>query len=455
MPTKSFHADAASSLDHGYLALDRSHDPSRRSFVDSANGHRNFPIQNLPIGVFTRGDGEARAGVAIGDQLLDLKALARSPFVPGDLRRAMEIASAAPLNAFFAMGSATRRAVRLLLSDLLEEHSQHQSEICRMLLSAADVTMELPFAVGDFSDFYAGIEHARNVGQILRPDNPLLPNYKYVPIAYHGRASTIMPSGRPITRPVGQVEVDNGIPHFAPTRRLDYELELGAWIANGNQIGQSIPIETAADRIGGFCLLNDWSARDVQAWEYQPLGPFLAKSFASTISPWVVTSEALAPFRAPHTARANSDPAPLPYLLSDEDQASGALDIELAVYLSTPKMREAGDAPIEVATASSRFLYWTFAQMVAHQTSNGCNVRPGDLIGSGTISGSSPGSYGSLMEITRGGREPMQLPDGEVRAFLDDGDEVIMQAWTRGTKERVGIGFGECRAIVLPVGSAA
>jgi fumarylacetoacetase len=310
--------------------------------------------------------------------------------------------------------------------------------------------MHLPARVGDYTDFYAGIHHATNVGKQLRPENPLLPNYKYVPIGYHGRASSIGASGSAVRRPNGQRKAaDADAPSFGSSRRLDYELELGIWIGPGNRLGEPIAIKHAAEHVSGYCLLNDWSARDVQAWEYQPLGPFLSKSFATTVSCWVVTPEALAPFRTAQPPRPQGDPPPLPYLLDQNDQREGALDIELEVLLRTGTMREKRSAPHRVALSNTRYLYWTVAQLVAHHTSGGCNLAPGDLLGSGTISGPTPGSVGSLLEATEAGRKPLQLPGGETRSFLEDGDEVIIRARAR----RDGfapIGFGECRGVIEP-----
>jgi fumarylacetoacetase len=319
-----------------------------------------------------------------------------------------------------------------------------------MLHAAAECTMHLPAAIGDYTDFYAGIHHALNVGRQFRPDNPLLPNYKYVPIGYHGRSSSLVPSGVDVRRPVGQRKGPNDAePSVGPSRRLDYELELGIWIATGNTLGTAIPVSEAGAHIGGYCLLNDWSARDVQAWEYQPLGPFLAKNFATSISPWIVTPEALAPFRIAQPARPDGDPAPLPYLWDDADQREGALDVELEVLLLTPCLRERGLPPHRLSIGSTRHLYWTPAQLVAHHSSNGCNLRPGDLFGSGTISAPTPDGLGSLLEITEGGRTPITLASGATRTFLEDGDEVILRA--RGRRPGyASVGFGELRSRVLP-----
>jgi fumarylacetoacetase len=305
--------------------------------------------------------------------------------------------------------------------------------------------------VGDYTDFYAGIHHATNVGRQFRPDNPLLPNYKHVPIGYHGRSSSVCASGTPVRRPRGQRRppADEAMPVFGPSRRLDFELELAVWIGPGNALGSTIPIGEATEHIAGFGLLNDWSARDIQAWEYQPLGPFLAKSFATSVSSWVVTPEALAPFRVPQPSRPAGDPAPLDYLFDPADQQQGAFDIELEVLLMTGCLRDRGLAPHRLAISTTRHLYWTVAQLVAHHASNGCNLQPGDLFGSGTISAPTADGFGSLLEITEGGRQPVTLASGNTRTFLEDGDEVIFRA--RATREGyVSIGFGEVRGTVVP-----
>jgi fumarylacetoacetase len=308
--------------------------------------------------------------------------------------------------------------------------------------------MELPFRIGDYTDFYASIDHATNVGRLFRPDNPLLPNYKWVPIGYHGRASSIVVSGTEVQRPCGQTKAaDAAEPVFGPSRMLDYEVEVGFFVGEGNALGRSIPLEQAGERIFGLCLVNDWSARDIQSWEYQPLGPFLGKSFATTISPWVVTLDALAPYRVPALVRPEGDPEPLPYLRSDGDRERGGFDINLEVWLATAKMRESGEAAVRVSRGNMKDLYWTLAQMLTHHASNGCNLRPGDLLATGTVSGATADSVGSLLERTKRGAEPMALPNGESRKFLEDGDEVILRGWC----EREGyarIGFGECRGVV-------
>jgi fumarylacetoacetase len=341
-------------------------------------------------------------------------------------------------------------ALRERLLELLGEHSEHQAALKPLLLASGECQLHLPAQIGDYTDFYVGIEHAKNVGKLFRPDNPLLPNYKYVPIGYHGRASTIRPSGTDVRRPKGQtLPAGQSEPSFGPCARLDYELELGIWIGQGNEMGESIPVAEAAEHIAGFCLLNDWSARDIQAWEYQPLGPFLSKSFISTVSPWVVTAEALEPFRCAQPSRPEGDPQPLSYLLDKRDQAGGAFDIELEVLLLTERMREQNLPAHRLTLSNTLSMYWTVAQMVAHHSVNGCQLQPGDLFGSGTLSGAQPGQFGSLLEITQGGKEPVQLASGEVRKFLEDGDEIILRA--RCVADGVAsIGFGECRGKILP-----
>jgi fumarylacetoacetase len=431
--------------------IDATHDANRRSWVESANGHPDFPIQNLPFGIYNKPGERPRAGVAIGDEIFDLKMASEAGLFSGEARRAAEAAGGARLNGLFALGAAARAALRARLSELLDANGSERREVAGMkplLLSrAADCELHLPARIGGFTDFYAGIHHATNSGALLRPDNPLLPNYKHIPVAYHGRASSIRVSGTPIKRPSGQRKPQAASePDFGPCRYLDYELELGVWIGPGNDLGKPVPIGSAATHIAGFCLLNDWSARDIQAWEYQPLGPFLAKNFASTVSPWVVTPEALAPFRAAQEPRGEGDPRPLDYLMDGADQAAGAFDIDLEASILTEAMRVSGAAPHRLAASNARHLYWTVAQMVAHHTSGGCNLEAGDLIGTGTIS--APDGVGSMLELTRGGREPATLPSGETRRFLDDGDEVIFRAHAR-REGFVQIGFGECRGRVV------
>lgn len=430
--------------------IDQTHDLKRKSWVASANGHADFPIQNLPFGVFSASGGAPRGGVAIGDSILDLKAALEAGLFQGEARRAAEAASAGTLNGFLALGAAARQALRARLSEILTEGSKDRGAAEKALHASADCKLHLPARIGDYTDFYVGIHHATHVGQLFRPDQPLMPNYKYVPIGYHGRASSVLPSGVSVRRPRGQSKApDAAAPTVGPSARLDYELELGVWIGGGNALGEPIAIGRAADHVAGFCLLNDWSARDIQAWEYQPLGPFLGKSFATTISPWIVTPEALAPFRAAQTARPAGDPAPLPYLLDEKDQREGGLALELEVLLLTPGLKEKGLAPHKLSASNARYMYWTVAQMVAHHTSNGCNLQPGDLLGTGTISGTEHAESGSLLESSNGGKEPVRLESGEERRFLVDGDEIVLRA--RGRRDGyASIGFGDCRAVILP-----
>jgi len=431
--------------------LDHTHDSARRSWVASANGHDDFPLQNLPLGAVTPpGETTPRGGVAIGDLVLDLAAAQRAGLFHGEAAAVAELTTHPRLNAFLAAGADARQALRLRLHALLADGAPEQAAVAPLLHPARECRMHLPAEIGDYTDFYAGIHHAMNVGKQFRPDQPLLPNYKYVPIGYHGRSSSIRPSGTPVRRPQGQRKGPNDAePVFGPSRRLDYELELGIWIGPGNELGTSIPIDEAGGHVAGFCLLNDWSARDLQAWEYQPLGPFLAKNFASSISPWIVLPEALAPFAAPQLPRPEGDPAPLPYLLDASDQQAGAFDIELEVLLLTPCLMAAGLPPHRLSIGSTRHLYWTVAQLVTHHASNGCNLRPGDLLGTGTISAPTPDGFGSLLEISHGGKAPVTLPTGSTRTFLEDGDEVIFRARAR-REGVVPIGFGEVRGVVLP-----
>jgi fumarylacetoacetase len=434
--------------------IDETHSAARGSWVASANGHSDFPIQNLPLGVFAPPNGSARGGVAIGDEIFDLAAALDLGLFDGLAAQAAEAASGATLTLLFALGGEARRALRRRVSEILDADSRERARIealrARLLHRAEDCRLELPAAIGDYTDFFAGIHHATNAGKLFRPDNPLLSNYKYVPIGYHGRASSIRASGAELRRPTGQRKgASEAVPSFGPSRSLDYELELGVWIGPGNALGTPIAIAEAANHIAGFCLLNDWSARDIQGWEYQPLGPFLGKSFLTTISPWVVTPEALAPFRTAQGLRPAGDPAPLPYLRDATDQAAGAFDIELEVFLLTQGLESKGHPPHRLSLSNARHLYWTVAQLVTHHSSGGCNLRAGDLFGTGTISAPSDDGLGSLLEISAGGRRPLALPSGETRRFLEDGDTVIMRAHCR----RDGfapIGFGECRGTVTP-----
>ncbi|MEP7119249.1 MAG: fumarylacetoacetase [Acidobacteriota bacterium] len=432
-------------------ALDHTHDPARASWVASANGHADFPLQNLPLGVFSpTPDAAPRGGVAIGAQILDLAAAHRAGLFTGAAAAVAALAAPARLNAYLAAGPDAHRALRRRLFDLLAVAAPERVAVEPLLSPASTSVMHLPAEIGDYTDFYAGINHALNVGKQFRPDQPLLPNYKYVPIGYHGRGSSIGASGTPVRRPHGQRKPPTeSVPTFGPARRLDFELELGIWMGAGNELGTPIPIAEAGARIAGFCLLNDWSARDLQAWEYQPLGPFLAKNFATSISPWIVTPDALAPFRAPQAPRPDGDPAPLPYLLDAADQHAGALDLELEVLLLTPCLTAGGLPPHRLSLGNARHMYWTVAQLVAHHASNGCNLRPGDLFGSGTISAPTPDGLGSLLEITEGGSRPIQLASGSMRTFLEDGDEVIIRARAR-RDGYASIGFGEVRGVLLP-----
>jgi fumarylacetoacetase len=432
--------------------LDSTHDPKLRSWVASANvAGGDFPIQNLPLAVFRRrGSGENfRCGAAIGDRVLDLGALDMlSPF--GGLEAVALAACGEPsLERLMRLGRNAWVALRRALSECLREGSPRAAELATALIPRSEAEFTLPARIGNYTDFYASLHHATAVGRLFRPDQPLLPNYKWVPIAYHGRASSVGVSGDDVRRPRGQL-MPRGAdrPQLAASARLDYELEVGILIGTGNALGSAIPIGEAEEHVFGLCLLNDWSARDIQAWEYQPLGPFLAKSFATTISPWIVTLEALAPFRLPWS-RPAPDPQPLPYLDGAALRAEGAIDMSLEVALETAAMRAAGTAPQRLALTNFRHSYWSIAQMVAHHTVNGCNLEPGDLLGSGTQSGPDPREAGSLLELTEGGQRALRLESGETRTFLEDGDRVILRGWC----ERSGyprIGFGEASATVLP-----
>ena len=430
-------------------------DPALRSWVKSARtAGTDFPIQNLPYGVARiAGQAAPHIVVAIGDQALDLHMLCATQALAGLPAQLLAALREPTLNALMALPREMQRALRERLSALLEEARvdalQHRTAMEAALRPQSGIAMLVPAAIGDYTDFYASIFHAMNVGKLFRPDNPLLPNYKHVPIGYHGRASSIVASATAIPRPQGQLAgVAGEAPSFAPTRMLDYELEVGAYIARGNALGEAVSIDEARERLFGLCLVNDWSARDVQAWEYQPLGPFLAKSFATTVSPWVVTLDALEPFRTAAFVRAADDPPPLPYLSNKDDQQRGGFDVRLEVYLETVRMREAGEPPFLLSRSNLRELYWTLGQMVAHHTSNGCNLRAGDLLATGTVSGADTAARGCLLEITSRGAQPVMLRNGEMRRFLEDGDTVIL----RGYCEREGatrIGFGECRGMVV------
>jgi fumarylacetoacetase len=409
-----------------------------KSWVESAEGS-DFPIENLPLGIFSVGERRRRAGVAIGDYVLDLTGIVDllDESWRDDLCQPV-------LNAWLARGHEAQGLLRERLAELLSDE-RYRDDVESELIGQTEARMHVPCLIGDYTDFYVGIHHATNVGKQFRPDNPLLPNYKYVPIGYHGRASSVRASGEPVIRPNGQRKAPDAVaPEFGPCRRLDYELELGIWVGQGNELGSPIPIGGAGQHIAGYCLLNDWSARDIQAWEYQPLGPFLAKSFLTSVSPWVVAPQALAPFRKAMPPRAHGDPEPLPYLDDPADRESGALAVQIAVTLTTEKMRSAGLAPHILSRGSAdAAMYWSAAQIIAHHSSNGCNLQPGDLIGTGTLSTDGTSGLGSLLEISEGGKKPVTLPTGETRSFLEDGDEITLKAWCEGDGA-VRIGFGEC-----------
>ena len=432
--------------------INETHDINLTSWVESANIKGcDFPIQNLPFAEFrTKNTNEKfRGGVAIGDQVIDLAKLSHLNIFTGDAKTALDAASESTLNTFMGLGEQYWSALRLALSKALREGAQQQKEMQSTLIPQADIEFSLPCRIGDYTDFYTSIYHATAVGSLFRPDNPLLPNYKWVPIGYHGRSSSIDVSGQTFHRPKGQTKApDADTPSFGPCKRLDYELELGIYLGKGNALGDAIAIENAENHVFGFCVFNDWSARDLQAWEYQPLGPFLAKNFASTVSPWIVTTEALAPFRTSWT-RDENDPQPMPYLESAANRELGAFDIQMDVKIQTQKMRDENHQPTQVSASSFKHSYWTVAQMVTHHTVNGCNFMPGDMLGSGTQSGPTHEEAGSLLELSRGGKEKITLSNGEQRSFLEDGDNVIMRGWC----EKPGyarIGFGSVESTVLP-----
>jgi fumarylacetoacetase len=426
-----------------------------KSWVESANElGTDFPLQNLPYGVFCH-NGETRIGVAIGDQVLDVRACAREGNLGTLSSDVIEACTQESLNDLMALGSEARSHLRSQLTAVLaaSADSAAQARVKSLLVPMRDVQMQLPAHIGDYTDFYASIHHATRVGKLFRPDNPLLPNYKYVPIGYHGRASSIVVSGTEIRRPQGQTKAPTASePTFGPSRSLDYELEVGIFVGPGNQLGQPIAMKQAEEHIFGLCLVNDWSARDIQSWEYQPLGPFLAKNFATTISPWVISMEALAPYRVPAATRPESDPAPLAYLAST-DSTPGGIDVTLEVFLQSAKMREADIAPIQMSEGNLRDLYWTPAQLLTHHASGGCNLRPGDLLATGTISGLEEGSEGCLLEMKHRG-EPVKLPTGETRTFLEDGDQVIFRGYCKAPG-LPRIGFGACTGKIIAAISPA
>ncbi|HEX8153209.1 MAG TPA: fumarylacetoacetase [Thermoanaerobaculia bacterium] len=407
-----------------------------KSWIESANEPQcDFTLANLPFGVFRAAGRNPRIGVAIGRYVLDL----RGCFEAGLL--AESAVTRDSLNELMARGREASRTLRANLVALLRDDAADRERVAQHLVAQRDVEMLLPCTIGDYTDFYASVHHATNVGSMFRPDNPLLPNYKHIPIGYHGRASSIVVSGTPFHRPLGQTRDGEAPPQFGPSKRLDYEMEVGAFIGRGNNLGAPIAIADAEDHVFGFCLVNDWSARDIQTWEYQPLGPFLAKNFATSISPWIVTMDALEPFRVAPAARAEGDPQPLDYL-----RGGSAFDITVEVSLKTQKMSE----PVRLSRGNFRDMYWTVAQLVAHHASNGCNLRAGDLLASGTVSGPEKSARGCLLELTWRGTEPLELPGGETRRFLEDGDEVILRGWCE-SEAAARVGFGECRGVVLPV----
>lgn len=434
------------------LSLNETHDPLLKSWVASANdGKTDFPIQNLPFAIFKRaGTPEKfRAGVAIGNQIVDLKAAHKAGVFPMEMTPILKTLYKPTLNKFMSLGHATWSALRLHLSRALHQESKYIVQLESCLVPQSQAEYDLPARIGDYTDFYTSIHHATNVGKLFRPDNPLLPNYKWLPIGYHGRSSSIKVSGHEFHRPVGQLKApDAEAPVLAPCKRLDYELEVGIYIGEGNELGNPIAIDDAENHVFGLGLFNDWSARDIQAWEYQPLGPFLAKNFASTVSPWIVTMEALAPFRQAWS-RDENDPLPLAYLDSSSLRNSGAIDMQLEVHILTADMRDAGLAPQCMGISNFNESYWSVSQMVAHHSVNGCNLMPGDLFGSGTMSGPNPDSVGALLEATSGGKHPISLNNGEQRTFLEDGDTVILKGACMNDKA-VRIGFGEAVATVLP-----
>ena len=426
-------------------------DPKLRSWVDSANGGSDFPIQNLPFGVFRRrGTNDAfRGGVAIGEQILDLSAVSKAGIFKGLAQRACEAGAESELNKLMGMGSIANSELRGSISKALRIDSAYIKELERCLLPQSVAEFDTPCDIGEFTDFYTSIRHARAVGALFRPDSPLMPNYQWIPIAYHGRSSTIGVSGQHFFRPSGQIKgVHENQPTLRPSSRLDYEVEVGVFIGTRSQADQRITVNSAEDNIFGLCLLNDWSARDIQAWEYQPLGPFLGKNFATTVAPWIVTMEALGPYRIPF-CREPDHPQPLPYLSSEQNKKLGGIDMQLECYISTETMRSSGEEPIILSTSNLGDAYWNVAQMVVHHSINGCILNPGDLLGTGTQSGPRPDQGGSLIELTSGGVEPIKLPNGETRTFLEDGDEIVMRGYCENDRY-VRIGFGEVCGRVLP-----
>ena len=436
--------------------INETHDPNLKSWIESANApDTDFPIQNLPFCIFGRKETleDARAGVAIGDYILDLYPCYESLlFDDGDEYLIPSLADEESLEQGRIFSNEGIHLLRKKLTKVfaVEADPKFRKIAERNLIPISEVDLLRPIKSGDYTDFYCSIFHATNVGAMFRPDNPLLPNYKYIPIGYHGRASSIVVSGTDVKRPKGQTRPNaEQPPSYIPCKNLDYEMEVGFFVGKGNNLGETIPIETAEEHIFGLCLVNDWSARDMQAWEYQPLGPFLAKSFATTVSPFVVTMEALAPFRVPAFERDADDPQPLDYLNGEQNKQFGGFDIKLEVYIQTPKMREENEAPFMLSRSNMKDLYWTIGQMLAHHASNGCNLQTGDLMATGTVSGKGKDERGCLLELTWRGTEPIELPNGETRRFIEDGDEIIMKGYCEKEGFRR-IGFGECRGRILP-----
>jgi len=436
--------------------LNSTHDLNRQSWVGSANDHEHFPIQNLPFAVFKRKESKEtfRVGVAIGDEIVDLVKLERCKLFNTSIQKSLKVCAQNSLNKFMSMGVDAWSKLRLVLSDGLTKGSPLEKTISSCLIPQSAAEYKLPAQIGDYTDFYTSIHHATNIGKLFRPDNPLLPNYQWLPIGYHGRSSSIDVSGQTFARPTGQTKApDAAEPSFGPAKRLDYELEVGIFVGKGNEIGERISIDDTDNHIFGLCLLNDWSARDIQAWEYQPLGPFLSKNFATTISPWIVTTEALAPYRTPWH-REEGHPQPVSYLESDKNRAQGGFDVELEVLIETQIMRDNDQAPQRLSRSNFKHSYWTVAQMLAHHSVGGCNMRAGDLLGSGTQSGPDITEAGALIELTSGGKNPITLNSGEVRTFLEDGDKIIMKGWCEAIdSQRPRIGFGEVVGTLLPANS--
>jgi len=435
--------------------VNETHDPSLTSWIESANSpETDFPIQNLPFAVFSRkGDSERRVGVAIGDQIVDVGESLSANLWTGKARDVARWCDRPTMNELMQAPRDALSEFRARLSELLSGSPGDNTVINPLppgaLVPMSEADLFLPATIGDYTDFYASIYHATNVGKLFRPDNPLLPNYKHVPIAYHGRASSIVISGTEVTRPKGQtVAANSTTPTFGPTQMLDYEAEVGFFVGRGTALGETVGIEAAEEHLFGICLVNDWSARDIQSWEYQPLGPFLAKNFATTVSPWVVTWEALEPYRVPAFFRPSGDPQPLPHLSSERDRNEGGLDLNIEVYIRSMLMREGRLRPFRLSQASLADMYWTPAQMLTHHASNGCSLKPGDLFASGTVSGPDAGSQGSLLELTRRGAEAVVLPTGEERRFLHDGDEIILRAYFQ-REGAARIGLGECAGLIV------